>query len=98
MKKYFYAEESAVSGRMLIKANLELLPVHSIIGSYTILCARLMELSFPQFLRMCRDIYGAEIVGRGHMYPAVYFERGKKLDTLLTVLNKKAQWVIEMNK
>lgn len=63
-------------------------------GSYNIICARLMGLTYPQYLRMCRDCFGAEIIGKGSNYPVAYFKRSKELDALIELLNVRANLVL----
>lgn len=93
MKKYFYREESG-NGYML-RPNHDALYAHYTTGSFAILGARIMGLSFPQYLRMCRDIYGAELIGRNQLYPIVLFRDSKKLDTLIAELNQRADILLK---
>ena len=51
-------------------------------------------LSYPQFLRMCRDCFGAEIIGKDSIYPVAYFKRGKEMDALIELLNARANLVL----
>jgi len=62
-------------------------------GSYNVICARLMGLSYPDYLRMCRDIYGATLHGKG-LYITARFPNGKKLDHLIEELNARAKLVL----
>ena len=63
--------------------------VHYTDGSYRVYEARIFGLTFASYLRMVRDIYGAEIVGRGHLYPMVYFDSKEKAEKLAKDLNKR---------
>ena len=63
-------------------------------GSYNIICARLMGLSYADYLRMCRDCFGAEIIGKGSMYPVAYFKLSEKLKDLIDGLNARANLVL----
>ncbi len=54
-------------------------------GSYNVLGARLLNLSYPEYLRMCRDKYDGEIKGKqGYSY--VLFKDKSKLNELLNIL------------
>ena len=53
-----------------------------------------MGLTYPQYLRMCRDCFGAEIIGKDSMYPVAYFKRSKELDALIDNLNARANMVL----
>ena len=39
---------------------------------------------------MCRDIYGADILGKGHKYPVAYFRTEKSVKELVQELNLRA--------
>ena len=43
-------------------------------GSYNILYARLFGLTYPEFLKMVRDLYNATLYGRGNGYTIFTFE------------------------
>lgn len=93
--KVFYREESASHpGKYLIKADLEKFHLDSTKGSFHVIQARLMGLSYAQYLRMCRDEFGAEIIGKGSIYPVAYFEFNQKLMDLIDNLNARANLVL----
>ena len=90
-KKYFNCEETMSNpGKYIIRPNFNELPLKCTIGSYNILPARLMNLSYAQYLRMCRDVYGAEIIGKKTMYPMAYFSTPEQAADLLKELDKRA--------
>lgn len=60
-------------GKNLIVPVYDNLPVGETSGSFNVLAARLMGLSYANYLRMCRDMCGATIVGKGNKYPVPYF-------------------------
>jgi hypothetical protein len=49
-----------------------------------------MGLTYAEYLRMCRDIYGAEIVGKGSMYPYPIFKPSSLVEELIKKLNERA--------
>lgn len=63
-------------------------------GSYTVLPARLLGISYADFLRLCRDEFDAEIFGRGTLYPVPYFRYTEKSKALVTLLNSIARQVL----
>jgi hypothetical protein len=63
-------------------------------GSCNIICARLMNLTYAQYLRFCRDVLGAEIIGKNTTYPIAYFQRGGVLQQFLRLLNNRANLVL----
>ena len=93
--KCFMRDESAAH-----PGKWRIIPVHynfylgEAIGSYNLICARLFNLSYAQYLRMCRDCFGAEIIGKDSMYPVAYFKRGKEMDILIENLNARANLVL----
>lgn len=92
-KRYFISEESPYNpGKYIILPVHGNLPITHTEGSYAILAARLLNLSYPNYLRMCRDIYGAEIIGKGHLYPIAFFNgETKELKELINLLNKNVE-------
>ena len=93
--KIFYRDDSATQpGKYMIRADLEKFHLNFTEGSYNIIGARLMGLTYAQYLRMCRDIYGAEIIGRGDMYPYPVFKLSRGLEELIDQLNARANLVL----
>lgn len=93
--KVFYRDESAsYPGKYIIRADLDKFHLEYTEGSYNVIGARLMGLTYAQYLRMCRDCFGAEIIGKNSMYPVAYFKRSKELDDLVEQLNARANLVL----
>lgn len=98
-KKYFDYDESPISpNRFLIRPNFEELPLNATIGSYGVLPARVMNMSYVTYLRMCRDLFGAEITGKNTLYPKALFEDGKKVKELVAMLNNRTERILEKEK
>ena len=93
--KIFYREESPYyPGRYRIAINHDLFHCESTTGSFNILPARLCGLMYSDYLRMCRDCFGAEIIGKGSNYPVAYFKLSKELNDLIEQLNARANLVL----
>lgn len=93
--KVFYRDESATQpGKYLIRADQDKFHLDSTEGSFNVICARLMGLTYAQYLRMCRDCFGAEIIGKGDTYPVAYFKLSQELQDLLDNLNARANFVL----
>ena len=93
---YFKYDESASNpGKYLIWPVANNLPISKMNGSYHVLQARLMNLSYPNFLRMCRDLYGAEIIGRENFYPVPYFSSVDEVSKLTKILNKRVELILK---
>ena len=72
--RYTYVEESPYNpGKWLIYFKNGLMPFEPCVGCRHVLGARLMGLNYADYLRLCRDEYGAEIQGKGQKYPTPYF-------------------------
>lgn len=92
----FSLEESPLRlGKYILSPNLEALCLERTNGSFAVISARLMGLSFAQYLRFCRDICHAEIVGKGRMYPAVYFDKNEETISFVKLLNGRATVVLD---
>lgn len=94
-KECFKAEESPYQpGKWIIVPIHENFFLESTEGSFNVICARLFGLSYAQYLRMCRDLFQAEIIGKGTMYPVAYFKRDENLSRLIKTLNSMANTVL----
>ena len=72
-KSYFICEETPYyPGKYIVRPVHCNLPLTYTEGSYNLLAARLMNLGYADYLRMCRDLYGAEVIGKNTMYPNVF--------------------------
>lgn len=93
--RYFQREESAsYPGKFLLKPIHENFHLDYTEGSFNVICARVMGLTYAQYLRMCRDKYGAEIIGKGSKFPVAYFTLSQKSNELLEELNVRAKFII----
>lgn len=93
--KVFSREESvSYPGKYIIRVDLDKFHLDHTEGSYNVICARLMGLTYAQYLKMCRDCFGAEIIGKGSMYPVAYFKFSEKLIDLVEGLNARANLVL----
>ena len=87
-------ESASHPGKWIVRPILDNFHLDSTSGSFNVICARLFNLDYPQYLRMCRDCFGAEIIGKNSMYPVAYFKRSKELDALIDNLNARANLVL----
>ena len=96
MSRLIYYEETPHSpGKYLLKVNVEELPFEGgTDGSYNVFLARVAGMSYPNFLRMCRDMCGARLVGKKQKYPVAYFNFGEGLSILTKWLNRRAKMLV----
>lgn len=96
-KIYFELEESVYHpGKYLISIkDYEGFHCYGTTGSYNVLFARLMNMSYAQFLRFCRDILGAELCGRDSIYIIPLFPKMTgEVREFIKLLNNLANAVI----
>lgn len=62
------------------------------IGSFNLLAARVMGLSYANYLRMCRDVYNAILTGKNEKYPIAHFKRNEA-ERLTRLLNERINLV-----
>ena len=93
--KCFMRDESASQpGKYIIRPIHENFFLESTEGSFSVIGARLMGLTYANYLRMCRDGYGAEIIGKNSTYPIAYFKLSKGLNDLIDQLNARANLIL----
>ena len=93
--KCFKREESAsYPGKYIIRPIHESFHLDHTEGSFNLICARLFGIGYADYLRMCRDRFGAEIIGKGSNYPVAYFSLSQELLDLVEMLNSRAQFVL----
>lgn len=64
-------------------------------GSYDIFIARLLSLSYPDYLRWARDRLGAELIGKNKRYIKVLFNgNNSTVQIFIKVLNKRMEYII----
>ena len=93
--KCFEREESAsYPGKYIIRPIHDNFHLDYTEGSFNLICARLFGIGYADYLRMCRDCFGAEIIGKGSLYPVAYFKFSKQLVDLVDSLNARANMVL----
>lgn len=93
--KCFEAVESASHpGKYMIQPIHDNFHLDHTTGSFNLICARLFGIGYHDYLRMCRDIFGAEVVGKNEKYPVAYFKRSEGLKALVDQLNARANFIL----
>ena len=96
MKTYFKLEESPYNpGKYVIRLEHDNLPLGVVHGSCNVLAARVCGLNWVEYLRMCRDVYGAELIGKNEKYPVAYFSDVTKGKQLVAALNKQVSTILK---
>lgn len=87
--EYFYLDQSSVEGKYLIRINFDLMPKMYTCGSYNLLAARVLGLSYANYLRFCRDVLGAELIGKYSAYPLAHLPNNLKTKQFIRMLNSR---------
>ena len=94
-KIIFSLDSSPVNeGTYVIRINHNDFFIKGTTGSCNVIMARLFNVSFPDFLRLCRDEFGAELVGKNTLYPVPYFKQKALAQLLCDNLNARANTVL----
>lgn len=96
MKKYFYLDESPFyKNKYTIRMNHELfLFPHGTSGSYNVFIARVLNLSYADFLRYSRDRLGAELIGKNTRYVIPYYENNASTSAFIKLLNLRMEYIM----
>ena len=95
-KKYFYLDESPIyKNKYMIRMNHDyfLFP-NGTNGSYNVFIARVLNLSYAQFLRYCRDKVGAELIGKNQRYVIPLFDNTAEAKMLVKLLNARMSFIM----
>lgn len=63
-------------------------------GSYGILFARVLNMDFPTWLRFCRDVGGAELIGKDALYVYPVFKKTSEAIQILDMLNTQMNLIV----
>lgn len=91
MEGYFYVDLSPINNKYLVKPNFSKLPLFYTEGSFSLIASRLLNISYANYLRLCRDEFNGEIFGKNHTYPTVYFSHQTDANQLVLFLNSRAK-------
>ena len=94
--KFFFLDTSPLyKNKYVIRfdVDLDLFP-NGTTGSYNVFFARLLNLSYAEYLRYCRDVLGAELVGKGSRYMVPYFDNIAEVQLLVKLLNVRMNYIV----
>ena len=97
MSKFFYFDESPIyTNKYILRLNIDnfLFPKGTN-GSFNVFPARVLNLSYADYLRYVRDRLDAELVGKGTKYVVPYFDRNETTDAFVKLLNKRMEYIME---
>jgi hypothetical protein len=96
MEKYFYLDESPIyKNKYIIRLNHDkfLFPTGTS-GSYNVFIARVLNLSYADYLRYSRDRLGAELVGKQSRYVVAYYDKNQATEAFVKLLNKRMEYIM----
>ena len=96
MEKYFYLEESPIyKNKYIIRLNHDkfLFPTGTS-GSYNVFIARVLNLSYADYLRYSRDRLGAELIGKQSRYVIAYYDKNQTTEAFIKLLNKRMEYIM----
>lgn len=96
MEKYFYLDESPIyKNKYIIRLNHDkfLFPTGTS-GSYNVFIARVLNLSYADYLRYSRDRLGAELIGKQSRYVVAYYDKNQATETFVKLLNKRMEYIM----
>lgn len=96
MKKYFYLDESPIyKNKYIIRLNHDkfLFPTGTS-GSYNVFIARVLNLSYADYLRYSRDRLGAELIGKQSRYVVAYYDKNQATEAFVKLLNKRMEYIM----
>lgn len=74
MKNYFMIEENPIGRGFFLVWDHNSNPRSIKSGSFGVIPARVLGISFAQYLRLCRDQFGATIIGKNSFYPTPFYK------------------------
>ncbi len=100
MKKYFYLDESPFyKNKYVIQLNHDLfLFPNGTSGSFNVIVARVLNLTYADYLRYARDKLGAELIGKNKRYVMAYFENNQATMALIKLLNTRMEYIMHEHK
>ena len=96
MEKYFYLDESPIyKNKYIIRLNHDkfLFPTGTS-GSYNVFIARVLNLSYADYLRYSRDRLGAELIGKQSRYVMAYYDKNQATEAFIKLLNKRMEYIM----
>lgn len=96
MVHYFTLDNSPIyQNKYVLRFNLEGCPFpNGTEGSYAVFPARLMNLSYTDYLRFTRDRLGAELIGKFNKYVTPYFDKTEEVLEFVKSLNLRMKTIM----
>lgn len=97
--KVFELEESGYQpNKYILRFHPDRFCCENTTGSFAVMAARIAGLPYGTYCRLCRDVFGAEVIGKGRTYPIVYFKKTVELTKFIDFLNERATLILQNRK
>ncbi len=99
--KYFEVHDCADPNKYIVGPNEDNLPSLYTKGSRNVFGARVMGINYADYCRICRDVFGATLVGKGTKYIIPYFHdlnAAKKFARYMSARMEKIMELLEEEK
>lgn len=97
MKQYFELIESQAAPHKffisVVHENVDKFFAPPYNCSFGVLPARLVNLRWTDYLRFCRDVLGATLVGKNNLYVVPYFDKTPEVQMFVRLLNKTLKYI-----
>ena len=93
--RYFFLDEAPMyKEKYILRMNHDkfLFPCGTK-GSYGVFPARLLGLTYPDYLRFLRDVLGADVIGKNSKYPVAFFDKNETTRQFVKLLNAKMETI-----
>lgn len=95
--EYIYVGQSPDTKYQLYN-RFDLIPYYNLRsgGSYHVCFARLLEVSYPNYLRLCRDEFGASLMGKDFLYICPKWDEPSGAEPLAKMLNERLNLALRL--
>lgn len=88
MTQYFEPEKNSQNKYYVKLTNYQLVPgFYHQGGSLILIESGILNMEYDDYLRMCRDVFHGELIGKNWAYPSVQFKDKKDASALCDLLN-----------
>lgn len=95
---YSFKDHPVFRNKKILSLDVSDLPFSSNDPNLDVFPARLLNLSYAEYLRFCNDVLKAEIVGKRQPKPTVLFEINDNTKMFVRLLNKRIDYILYLER
>lgn len=96
MNYFFAAERPSEPNKYTLCINFDKVPLKYVDGCfYGLIFSKLLNISYADLCRLCRDSFSASIYGKGVKYPSIYFNSKVEIEKLVNLLNERMDLIMK---